>query len=317
MWELDDDEATAATSDAAARAPAPPRRRVARRPAAPNEFPVTTIPNLRDVASADPSLLRPGVLLRCGTPDFCSAVDAQKLIELGVRTRIDLRHEREMAVACRSRWFRDANLAPRQCSDALRRRAEIESHHLFVDGRPRYTDAASAAAATDEASVAAQGVAAAGTGAAPANLPMVQQYLAFTELSAKALGGALRAIVDAPTATLVHCTAGKDRTGVVCAFVLLLCGIPLAAVCTDYERSHGVRTMFYDSGVADPNEPVLCEMDEDGPQLGAAAATMAAFVEALRRRHGSVEAWLDERAGFGASAVRALRQKMLRARAKL
>ena len=141
----------------------------------------------------------------------------------------------------------------------------------------------------------------------------VLQYLSFTENSARALGDALRVIADAPaeSATLVHCSAGKDRTGVICALVLLLCDVPLAAICADYARSRGVREMFYESGVADPAEPMLRAMRDDGPELGAAAATMAAFVTALRRRHGSVEAWLEASAGFGADAARRLRARML------
>jgi len=61
---------------------------------------------------------------------------------------------------------------------------------------------------------------------------------------------------------------------------------------------------------------MLLAMDEDGPQLGAAGATMAAFIEALRRRHDSIEAWLEAKAGFGPHAVQALRRRMMRPRAR-
>lgn len=192
---------------------------------------LASIPNLRDVASAQPSLLRAGTLFRCACVDFCSAQDAEALVRLGMRTRIDLRHEREMAVGGQSWWFRDAKREPRPCSDALRRRPEVQSHHLFVDGRVRFQDEAAAAAAAAEVSAAAAAVSASGTAAAaasdaPASLPMVLQYVSFTEHSARALGDALRALVAAPPSSLsmVHCSAGKDRTGVVVAFVLLLCG---------------------------------------------------------------------------------------------
>jgi protein tyrosine/serine phosphatase len=49
---------------------------------------------------------------------------------------------------------------------------------------------------------------------------------------------ALRAIADAPSAPiLVHCHAGKDRTGVVVALVLRLAGVSIDAIADDYAIS--------------------------------------------------------------------------------
>jgi protein-tyrosine phosphatase len=49
---------------------------------------------------------------------------------------------------------------------------------------------------------------------------------------------AMTAIADARSARiLVHCHAGKDRTGVVVALVLLLAGVGLDAIADDYARS--------------------------------------------------------------------------------
>jgi protein-tyrosine phosphatase len=49
---------------------------------------------------------------------------------------------------------------------------------------------------------------------------------------------AMRAIADAPSApVLVHCQAGKDRTGVVVALVLRLAGVSIDAIADDYAIS--------------------------------------------------------------------------------
>jgi protein-tyrosine phosphatase len=49
---------------------------------------------------------------------------------------------------------------------------------------------------------------------------------------------AMRAIADAPSAPiLVHCHAGKDRTGVVVALVLRLAGVSIDAIADDYAIS--------------------------------------------------------------------------------
>lgn len=38
---------------------------------------------------------------------------------------------------------------------------------------------------------------------------------------------------------LVHCTQGKDRTGITVLLVLLVCGVDLSAVTADYVKSEG------------------------------------------------------------------------------
>lgn len=39
---------------------------------------------------------------------------------------------------------------------------------------------------------------------------------------------------DSPAPILLHCTAGKDRTGVLCALILSLCGVDNEAVVAEY-----------------------------------------------------------------------------------
>lgn len=47
----------------------------------------------------------------------------------------------------------------------------------------------------------------------------------------------LTAVADAPGAVLYHCAAGKDRTGVITALLLLLVGVSVSDVLADYEVS--------------------------------------------------------------------------------
>lgn len=48
----------------------------------------------------------------------------------------------------------------------------------------------------------------------------------------------IKAVADAaPGSVLVHCHAGKDRTGIVIAFLLVLAGVPRATIVADYALS--------------------------------------------------------------------------------
>jgi protein-tyrosine phosphatase len=74
------------------------------------------------------------------------------------------------------------------------------------------------------------------------------------------VAAALTAIADAESApVLVHCHAGKDRTGVIIALVLRLSGVTVDAIADDYARS-GVQ--LADMLVRDRVSAVEAGMDE-------------------------------------------------------
>jgi len=70
------------------------------------------------------------------------------------------------------------------------------------------------------------------------SLEQVYDFL-LTE-RARQLAEAVAVIADSPTPVLVHCTAGKDRTGLVVALALLAAGHDEADVVADYSMSAGV-----------------------------------------------------------------------------
>ena len=65
-----------------------------------------------------------------------------------------------------------------------------------------------------------------------------QVYCWWLRAHAGGIAAALAGIADAPAApVLVHCHAGKDRTGVVVALVLRLAGVEVDAIADDYALS--------------------------------------------------------------------------------
>lgn len=73
----------------------------------------------------------------------------------------------------------------------------------------------------------------AGDGRVPAPDEVPLSYMEMADGTGQ-MAGALRAIAEAPQAVLFHCTAGKDRTGVVAALLLWLAGVSEEDILADY-----------------------------------------------------------------------------------
>jgi protein-tyrosine phosphatase len=116
---------------------------------------------------------------------------------------------------------------------------------------------------------------------------------------------------------LIHCTAGKDRTGFLTAVLLLTLGVPRDAVQYDYgltekftdmERMMQASAAYLQGIVGDRIVPtddmlrLLCGTSPD--YLNAAFA-------AVERDYGSVEAYLERTAGLDAAKREALRRLLL------
>jgi protein tyrosine/serine phosphatase len=103
--------------------------------------------------------------------------------------------------------------------------------------------------------------------------------------------GAVRSIARSEGAALVHCAAGKDRTGVVVALALTVAGVPAQAVAADYaataERTEAIvarlsRSRLYVRDIT--SKPA--DLQRPRPE------TMTAFLEQMDARHGGVAPWL-------------------------
>lgn len=110
---------------------------------------------------------------------------------------------------------------------------------------------------------------------------------------------------------VVHCSAGKDRTGLAAALMLTVLGVPESAVLDDYELTNQLwtpaqferaRRMLPDHGV-DP-EPLAAYFQAPRP-------AMAATLAYLRERDGSIEGYLVDRCGVAATSVDRLREVLL------
>ena len=63
---------------------------------------------------------------------------------------------------------------------------------------------------------------------------VVQAYMSYMSARPDSIVGSIRTIANARGAVLVHCAAGKDRTGVVVALALDAAGVDRSAIISDY-----------------------------------------------------------------------------------
>ena len=133
-------------------------------------------------------------------------------------------------------------------------------------------------------------------------------YVGLVETAAPAIGALLtRLAAPASTPAVFHCHAGKDRTGIVAAVLLLALGVDRELVLDDYEltrryRSPSARDLTVTRLVGWGATPEAAAAVVD-PQRGA----MAAALDAVQGPGGSVDAWLSGPAGMAAEAVASLR----------
>lgn len=116
---------------------------------------------------------------------------------------------------------------------------------------------------------------------------MIASYRAYVNDSAAVFGDALTALLTSGTPALVHCTAGKDRTGFVIAVIQSALGAHEDAIMTDYLRTN----TDWDRSSASSHLPLDSEVI--APVLMADTDYLAAAFGEIARQDGSVHAFIQ------------------------
>jgi len=112
---------------------------------------------------------------------------------------------------------------------------------------------------------------------------------------------------------LIHCTAGKDRTGVASALILALLGVQDEIIIADYTLSNLYYENFYDVGarLAKRVAWLGVRMDHLWPLLVAEANTMEQTLNHIREKYGSIEDYIRTAAGVSDDDIANLRKNLL------
>jgi len=224
--------------------------------------------NFRDLGGypgRDGRPTRWGRLFRADALHELTSEDIDRLRELGLRTVVDLRTERELSRTGRG------PLEPEG----------VAFHHLAVVREGVRGDGTSDRAAEGE-SVAAP---------APAGDDLAERYLWYLDVGHLSLVEALTLLGGDEHYPLVfHCAAGKDRTGVLAALVLEIVGVEREVIVADYVITAERLRFIMDRWLADPE---FAERMAKVPasRLSVEAATMEGFLDQLQVRYGGARSW--------------------------
>ena len=141
--------------------------------------------------------------------------------------------------------------------------------------------------------------------------PLLALYLRALTDSAGRFVQALRLLAQAPDgAVLIHCTVGKDRTGMLTALLLRLAGASDAEIVADYTETGRhigpVLDRLRDRAAAQKWDLALLSR-----YWRSEAETMHGFLAALDDRHGGADGFLTQ-AGLTPAELDTLRHRLLR-----
>jgi protein-tyrosine phosphatase len=139
---------------------------------------------------------------------------------------------------------------------------------------------------------------------------LVRGYQRTLDERAHRVGAVLKQLAAAPSPAVFHCTAGKDRTGIVSAVLLLLLGVPREVVVGDYSLTAlytGNRIPAADDWFAERG----IDPDRAANILSSRREAMEETLDHLDTQHGGAENFARKRATLTEREISTLRTWLL------
>jgi protein-tyrosine phosphatase len=226
---------------------------------------VESVWNFRDLGGYETSageITRSGMVFRSGDLSRLESRDASTIASIGLRTVFDLRDP--VASEKRPNRLNDPSVSQLRVDLTTRALVELRDRlrtgHLSESESLAYIRANTASIAIEQA----EGM--------------------------KAVFGCLARPEVFPL--LVHCSYGKDRTGIVSALLLFALGVPEETIYADYMLSNDCLVAFREAAIAEPG------WEHTGPLWETKRDYLDGAFSAICDKYGSVESYLQGAIGL-------------------
>jgi protein-tyrosine phosphatase len=133
---------------------------------------------------------------------------------------------------------------------------------------------------------------------------MRESYRGYVKLNTHSFRELFAHLLDDEVPVVIHCTAGKDRTGFACALILHALGVPEKTIAEDYLLTN---TYYRRDPASSPDLP-----DEVRQAIGSVQASfLAAGFETIDERYGDLEGYFRDGLGLGAQERNELKKRYL------
>lgn len=231
--------------------------------------------NFRDVGgyrTDEGRTVRWGRYYRSGRPDGMTDEDRARVARLGIATQLDLRNRAELE----SQQPGDLGSgAVRHWLSLLPDGASAELNQRFGKGMSG------------------------------------ERYVGYLTFDPEPWRTAFELLADpASYPLLVHCVAGKDRTGVLTALTLSVLGVPRSVIEADYEVTNEEVSRLVAYVESKRGLPEGMTSEDLATAYSVPPGAMGAFLEGLDREHGGACGYLRS-IGIGASQLERIRSNLL------
>jgi protein-tyrosine phosphatase len=264
--------AMVALSGAQAQAPSsPPSAGQALSAPDPHVIPLQGQSNFRDLGgytTADGRKVKPGLIFRSGELSNLTADDYRIIATLRLRTVYDLRTDGERAAAP-TVW----------AAGPVQTLASSKPGSPLAGLAPKRGEPLTPAVA---------------------RAVMMGFYRQMPTAYAPEFKAIFQQLLDDQAPLLLHCTAGKDRSGLASALILTALGVPRAQVVADYELTNRHLDLA-DLQRAGVNSAFLARLPPDVAQVFLAAdpAYLEASFQSIEQHYGSIDAYLVQVLSIG------------------
>ncbi|MDP9282606.1 MAG: tyrosine-protein phosphatase [Chloroflexota bacterium] len=138
---------------------------------------------------------------------------------------------------------------------------------------------------------------------------MAEGYVLTARLSHTNIAQAIAAVADAsPGGVVIHCHAGKERTGIVAALLLSVTGIPDETVAEDWVASDAFLQPLYEEWLANETDPTIRAKRAEG--FVTHAEHILDVLTHIRGSYGSLDEYLLA-GGLRADQIERARRRVL------